>query len=141
LPNQIQRVLLTGDYQRGPDGSARVDFSLGRDYPLPRPEELTQALELSEKAIETLDRTGNLQGEEELIRREWLAGALLGACACRRALAFLGRPEAGPLQDRRQELCQAIDLMDAVWQERNRSSDWPGQLKTLRALIDREDKT
>lgn len=139
-PNFIQRALLTGRFERLEEGGGRVHFFFGRNFPVPSAEELQRALEISEQAIGILEEKNDLRGELDLVRREWLAGARLGACACQRALAFLGRSEAGGKPERDERLRQAIELMDEVWHERNRESDWPAQKKILTALLDEVDR-
>ena len=138
LPNGIHRMLLTGDYERGQEGSLKVRFLYGNEWPFPEGDALAQALNYSKKAQDILELSTGITDELELVRLEWLAGATLGACACRRALAFLGRPEAGAPPLRADYFSQALGQLDAVWRRRNRPSDWPIQCQRMQLLIEQD---
>lgn len=138
-PAMVHRALLSGDFQQR-DGKPVIQFFYGRFWPTPSVEELLTALAISEKALELLaspsptpppdpnspfrNPHSAFPNELGLIQREWRAGAALGACACRRALAFHGHPLAGTPPERQARLKEALDALESVWMARNRPSDW-----------------
>ena len=130
-PAMVHRALLNGLFEVR-EGKPVIEFFYSRVWPMPSVEELLAALETSEKALALLSGGTNPQSaipnphpaELALVQREWRAGAALGACACRRALAFHKHPAAGAAAERQARLKEALDALDAVWTARNRPSDW-----------------
>ena len=98
---------------------------------MPTAEELTEALGIAEKAAGILGSERSLPPGLELVRREWLAGAWLGAYACQRGLAALGHEQAGWGAERKALLGRAVDLLAEVWMARNRPDDWPAWRRAL----------
>ena len=119
----VHRALLSGDFETR-EGKPVIQFFYGRVWPMPSIDELLQALAISEKALRIMAKNETLPEKLDLVRREWWAGAALGACACRRGLAFYNHPAAGTPPERREKLIEAIDMLEQVWLERNRPSDW-----------------
>lgn len=131
LPNMAARALLSGRPVTDVEGTTKLKFFYGRLWPLPSVKEMLEAWEVSLRAMDILEQNRPEDDALRLVQREWWCAAALGACACRRGLAFHGHSGAGSPAARREELRAVLDRMEIAWKLRNEDSDWEATRREL----------